>query len=51
MKKNVLIVSTSPRKDGNSDTLAEEFAQGAQKMSTADVLVFATPIYYYKMSG
>ena len=91
MSKSVLIISTSPRKDGNSDTLAEEFAKGAretgnqvekivfydktigfckgclacqkslrcvihdeadtiaQKMLTADVIVFATPIYYYEM--
>lgn len=93
MSKQVLIISTSPRKGGNSDTLAEEFARGvreagnqvekvelynktigfcrgclacqktqrcvihddadaiAQKMLTADVIVFATPIYYYEMSG
>lgn len=89
MSKSVLIISTSPRKGGNSDALAEEFARGereagnqvekielydktigfckgclacqktlrcvihddadtiAQKMLTADVIVFATPIYYY----
>ena len=93
MSKKVLIISTSPRKGGNSDTMAEEFARGAreaghevekiglwdktigfcrgclacqktgrcvihddadmiaQKMQTADVIVFATPIYYYEMSG
>ena len=93
MSKKVLIISTSPRKGGNSDTMAEEFARGAreaghevekiglwdktigfcrgclacqktgrcviyddadmiaQKMLTADVIVFATPIYYYEMSG
>ena len=93
MSKSVLIISTSPRKDGNSNALAEEFAKGAreagnqvekinlydktigfckgclacqktqrcvihddadtiaQKMRTADVIVFATPIYYYEMSG
>ena len=93
MSKQVLIISTSPRKGGNSDTLAEEFLRGAreagheaekitlydktigfcrgcltcqttqrcvihddadaiaQKMLTADVIVFATPIYYYGMSG
>lgn len=91
--KKILIISTSPRKGGNSDTLAEEFAKGAleaghevekvelynkavgfcrgclacqktkrcvihddadtiaQKMRGADVLVFATPIYYYEMCG
>lgn len=93
MKKNILILSTSPRKGGNSDTLADEFTRGArdaghdaekislagktigfcrgclacqktercviqddvnaivQKMLSADVLVFATPIYFYEMSG
>lgn len=93
MSKRVLIISTSPRKGGNSDTLADEFAKGAleaghevekvelynktigfckgclvcqktqrcvihddadtiaQKMLTADVIVFATPIYYYEMCG
>ncbi len=93
MSKNVLIISSSPRKGGNSDVLADSFAQGAkaaghnvekiclydktigfcrgclacqktkrcvirddadmieQKMLTADVIVFATPIYYYEMSG
>ncbi len=93
MSKKVLIISTSPRKGSNSDTLAESFADGArsaghevekislagkdikfcrgcfacqqtkrcvirddadeieQKMELADVLVFATPIYYYEMSG
>lgn len=94
MSKKVLILSTSPRKNSNSDALAEQFAKGAQqaghqvekisligkdiqfcrgclacqktkrcvihddadkivqeKMLHADVLVFATPIYYYEMSG
>lgn len=93
MSKNVLIISTSPRKGGNSDILADEFAKGAaqaghnvekislynktinfckgclvcqktqrciihddadtiaQKMLTADIIVFATPIYFYEMSG
>ena len=93
MGKNVLIISSSPRKGGNSVTLAEAFAKGAQdagnhvetirlrekqigfckgclacqklghcvvkddaveiaaKMHDADVLVFATPVYYYSVSG
>lgn len=93
MSKKVLIISTSPRKNGNSETLADAFLKGAidggntaeiislydktigfckgclacqktgkcvihddanmiaQKMLTADVLVFATPIYFYEMSG
>lgn len=93
MSKNVLILSTSPRKNGNSDRLAQMFLEGAreagnqaelirladcrlefcrgclacqktgrcvirddareivEKMAKADVLVFATPVYYYEMSG
>jgi NAD(P)H-dependent FMN reductase len=91
--KNVLILSTSLRKNSNSEILAKEFGKGAlaaghavtqislvgktisfckgcltcqkterciisddavgiaKKVKTADVLVFATPIYYYEMSG
>jgi len=93
MSKNVLVISSSPRKNGNSAKLAEAFAKGAadaghqtelislhdkkigfcrgcfacqktqrciipddadsirEKMLHADVLVFATPIYYYEMCG
>ena len=81
MSKNILVISTSPRKGGNSDCLADEFVRGAreagnqvekvtlscqntqhciihddaeviaQKMLTADVIAFATPIYYYGMCG
>lgn len=93
MSKKVLVISTSPRKNSNSDALAKEFVRGAkeagnlveeisligktinfckgclactktlrcvmhddadaiaQKMLTADVLVFATPVYYYGMCG
>lgn len=93
MNKNVLIITTSPRKNGNSDRLAAAFEKGAveagnqvetasligktigfchgclacqktgrcvidddawditQKMGKADVIVFATPIYYYEMPG
>ena len=93
MNKKVLIISSSPRKNGNSETLAASFAKGAQeaghqvetvylrekqygfckgcfaclklghcviqddaveiaaKMHDADVLVFATPVYYYSVSG
>ena len=93
MDKKVLIISSSPRKGGNSETLAEAFAKGAReagnqvetvslrekqvgfckgclaclklghcviqddaveiaaKMHDANVLVFATPVYYYCVSG
>ena len=91
--KKVLVVSTSPRVNSNSEVLAKAFAKGAeesghevelislrgktinfcrgcfvcqekqrcvirddadvicQKALEANVLVFATPIYYYEMSG
>ena len=93
MSKKVLILSSSPRKGGNSETLAAAFAKGARevgnpvetvylrekqvsfckgclaclklghciiqddaveiaaKMHDANVLVFATPVYYYCVSG
>lgn len=93
MGKNVLVISTSLRKGGNSDRIADEFMNGAkdagnqvekielrgktiafckgcltcqktqkcvinddavwiaEKMKQADVIAFATPIYYYEMSG
>lgn len=91
--KKILIVSSSPRANSNSEALAKAFARGAleagheaelislrgktinfcrgcfvcqekkrcvirddadvicQRALNADVLVFATPIYYYEMSG
>ncbi len=93
MGKKIFIVSSSPRKDGNSDILAEQFARGATQaghsvkkvniremnlqfclgcfaclqregcvqrddmnglyaaVQSSDVLVFATPVYYYAVSG
>ena len=91
--KKVLIISSSPRKKGNSDLLCDQFLQGAKeaghraekiflakynigfctgcgacnqthrcvlkddmekllnKMVSADVIVLATPIYFYSMCG
>jgi len=91
--KNVLILSASPRKNGNSDILCERFARGAaesghlvekiflasrnigycrgcgvcnsthkcvqkddmaeilDKMVKADVIVLATPVYFYSVDG
>lgn len=93
MGKKVLVISTSLRRQSNSDALAQAFADGARqagnevelislagktlafcrgcltcqtakrcvirddgdviarKMLTADVLAFATPVYYYGISG
>lgn len=93
MSKKIFIVNSTPRKGGNSEILAEEFARGAKEaghsvttvnvrdlslkfcigclycqshdkcvlldemnglydqVQSSDVLVFATPIYYYEMSG
>ena len=91
--KRVIVISTSLRKDSNSDMLADQFAEGAKaaghevekislvgkniqfckgclgcqklgrcvinddvndimaKVLQADVICWATPIYYYEMSG
>ena len=94
MAKKVLILSSSPRRGGNSDTLCDEFLRGAAdagndtekiflrdknigyctgcgtcslygkpcpqqddaaeivgKMVAADVIVMATPVYFYTMSA
>lgn len=92
--KNILVLSSSPRKNGNSDILCEQFIKGAkesrhnniekvyisdmkinyckgcgvchttgecvqkdgmeklhEKMLKADVILFATPVYFYSMCG
>lgn len=92
--KNILILSSSPRRGGNSDTLCNEFLRGAidaghtvekiflgdkkinyctgcstcslrgkpcpekddmpeilDKMVAADIIVMATPVYFYTMSA
>lgn len=93
MKKKILVLSGSPRKGGNSDTLCDQFIKGAidvghiaekiyvqdqkigfcmacyackkssvciqdddmeallEKMVGADVIVLATPVYFYAMNG
>lgn len=94
MTKKILILSSSPRRGGNSDTLCDEFMRGAiesgneaekvflrdktihyctgcstcslhgkpcpqkddaaeiiEKMVAADVIVMATPVYFYTMSA
>lgn len=93
MSKKVLILSGSPRKNGNSDILCDEFMNGArdaghdvekirvaekniaycracyackkssicaikddmaeilQKMIDADVIVFASPVYFYSIDA
>ena len=94
MAKKVLVLSSSPRRGGNSDTLCDEFMRGAmeagnevekiflrdktinyctgcstcsrynkpcpqkddaaeilEKMIVADVIVMATPVYFYTMCG
>lgn len=93
MSKKVLVISSSLRRNSNSDQLAAAFAKGAEeggnevelitlkdkeikycigclacqktqrcifhddadtireKMLNADILCFATPVYYYGMSG
>lgn len=92
--KNVLILSSSPRRRGNSDTLCDEFMRGVveaghavekiflgdktinyctgcsmcslhgkpcpqkddmaeilEKMLSADIIIMATPVYFYTMSA
>lgn len=93
MNQNILIIASSLRKGGNSDTLCDEFARGAresgnqveklylgdlnigyctgcgscfagngcsqkddmeivkEKLAAADVIVFASPIYFYTICG
>ncbi|MDD4849316.1 MAG: flavodoxin family protein [Gemmiger sp.] len=93
MRKKVLVISGSPRKGGNSDTLCDAFIRGAsesghdtekvflrsqkinyctgcgvcntthqcvqrddmaallEKLVQADVIVLATPVYFYTMDG
>ncbi len=94
MKQKVLVISASPRKGGNSDTLCDQFMHGAkeagnhvekiflrdkkinfcvacdackknggtcsqkddmagilEKMIASDVIVMATPVYFYTMDG
>lgn len=91
--KKIVVIASSPRKNGNSNALVKEFVRGAQEagntvqtvslgdiqmdfcrgcmtcnqtlkcvinddvktvletMKRADVIVFATPVYYYSVSG
>ena len=93
MNKNVLVISSSLRKNSNSEALADEFIRGAkeagyntekislagktlnfckgclacqktqqcvinddcreitEKMQNAHIIAFATPVYYYSVSG
>lgn len=94
MSKKVVVISSSPRAGGNSDTLCDEFVKGAieagkdakkyfledidfdsckacykcktpemkcfqddgiaeilKDMVEADVIVYATPVYYFSMTG
>ena len=93
VSRQILVISASPRRGGNSDTLCDEFIRGAteagnivekiflrdqntcycigcsvcnnthkcvqkddmadilDKMVKADVIVFATPVYFYTMDG
>ena len=52
--KRVIVISTSLRHGSNSDMLADQFVEGAKaagKVLQADAICWATPIYYYEMSG
>ena len=40
MSKKILVISASPRKGGNSDTLCDEFIRGAQEAGNEAEKVF-----------
>ena len=46
MRKNVLILSSSPRKGGNSETLAAAFAKGAQEAGNQVETVYLREMQY-----
>ena len=51
MNKKVLIISSSPRKGGNSETLAAAFAKGAREAGNQVETVYPvsyTHLYVYK---
>ena len=45
MTKKVLILSGSPRKQGNSDLLCDEFMRGALEVKMRCVYLLGTPHY------
>ncbi len=56
MAKKVLVISTSHRAKSNSDKLGRCAIQDdandiTEEILTSDVVVWATPIYYYEMAG
>lgn len=53
MGKKVVIISSSPRKNGNSDTLCHSFAEGAEKSGNEVVEIFTNDkkINYCKGCG
>lgn len=53
MSKRVLIISSSPRKNGNSDTLCHSFAHGAKENGNDVIEIFTNnkEIHYCKGCG
>ena len=53
MSKRVLIISSSPRKNGNSDTLCHSFAHGAKENGNEVIEIFTNnkEIHYCKGCG
>ena len=41
--KKVLVISSSPRKGGNSDSLADSFIKGAKESGNEVTKIFGTP--------
>ena len=48
MAKKVLILSSSPRRGGNSDTLCDEFMRGVQS-AKPPVHLFKTKRFYFEV--
>lgn len=51
MKKNVLIIAGSPRREGNSDLLCEAFAQGAREAGHSVEMVTLRSPAHRALSG
>lgn len=51
MSKNILILSSSPRRGGNSDTLCDEFMRGAIESGNQVEKIFLRDKNYTSLHG
>lgn len=51
MSKNILILSSSPRRGGNSDTLCDEFMRGAIESGNQVEKIFLARQEYTSLHG